>query len=340
MKFIDEVAITVQSGAGGKGAVSFRREKFIPKGAPDGGTGGKGGDVVLVSTTRQRTLQRFRYKRDFKAPNGGNGASRQMTGKSGDSIEIEVPVGTIVKDAQTGQVLYDFLQDNERFIVARGGMGGQGNQRFVSSTHRSPRFAQPGMPGEELSLHLELKLLADIGLVGLPNAGKSTLISVLSSARPKVADYPFTTLTPVLGVASTEAHEPFVLAEIPGLIEGAHTGAGLGITFLKHIERTTYLLHLIDASNLDPEDILAPYRLINTELSKYSEALAEKPQVVVLNKLDISEAKPLAEAFKQSLPDITVYEISAATQMGVTELTYYLARLLDTSLAPQTSENE
>ena len=340
MKFIDEATITVQSGAGGKGAVSFRREKFIPKGGPDGGDGGKGGDVILLATTRKRTLQPFRYKRDFKAPNGASGTSRQMTGKRGDSIEIEVPVGTIVKDAQTDQVLYDFLHDNERFVVARGGMGGQGNQRFVSSTHRSPRFAQPGMPGERHSLHLELKLLADIGIVGLPNAGKSTLISALSSARPKVADYPFTTLTPVLGVVSAEGHEPFVLADIPGLIEGAHTGAGLGITFLKHIERTTCLLHLIDASSLDPEDILAPYRLINTELAQYSEALFLKPQVVVLNKLDVPEAKPLAEAFKKSLPDILVYEISAATQMGVTELKYHLVRLLETYHTEQPTKNE
>ena len=329
MKFIDEAVITVQSGAGGSGCVSFRREKFIPKGGPDGGDGGRGGDVILVATNRKRTLQHFQYKRDFKAPKGTNGARRQMTGKSGESIKIEVPVGTTIKDAQTGIVLFDLTKNEEHFVVARGGMGGQGNQRFVSSTHRSPRFAQPGMPGEQLVLQLELKLLADIGIIGLPNAGKSTLISVLSSARPKVADYPFTTLTPILGAVSLEGHEPFMLADIPGLIEGAHSGAGLGITFLKHIERTKFLVHLIDASGLDSQNILHSYQLINHELKMYSEELAQKPQIIVLNKLDIPEAHLFAEEFKQQLPDKTVYEISAATKKGVSELKYHLVQFLE-----------
>ncbi len=244
MKFFDEAFITVQSGNGGRGCVSFRREKFIPRGGPDGGDGGKGGDVILKSTSHRRTLYQFRYRREFKAKNGGHGQGRQKTGKNSDDLIIEIPPGTLVKDAETNDIIKDFTQPGESFIIAKGGRGGRGNTRFKTSTHRTPRFAQPGESGQFLKLKLELKLIADVGLIGLPNAGKSTLISVISSATPKIADYPFTTLTPNLGVVQTGWGKPFVVADIPGLIKGAHKGVGLGMRFLRHIERT----HITDSS--------------------------------------------------------------------------------------------
>ncbi len=317
MKFIDEATIIVQSGDGGSGCVSFRRERFIPRGGPDGGDGGRGGNVLLRTSSRKRTLYHFQFKKLYKAANGAPGQGSQRTGRSGSNLILEVPVGTLVINADSGDVLFDLVQPDQEVAVVRGGRGGQGNMRFKSSTHRAPRFAQPGEAGQTLNLKLELKSLADVGIIGLPNAGKSTLISTVSSAQPKIANYPFTTLTPTLGVVEAHGEEPFVVADIPGLIEGAHEGAGLGIQFLRHVERTRILLHLIDASTLDPEDPLASYQIVNHELKMYSEALAEKPQLVVLNKLDIEGTTHLADRFCQALPDVRVFRMSAATHQGL-----------------------
>ncbi len=329
MKFFDEAFITVQSGDGGRGCVSFRREKFIPRGGPDGGDGGKGGDVILKSTSQRRTLYQFRFKREFKAKNGGYGQGSRKTGKNGEDLIIEIPPGTLVKDAETNDLLKDFTQPGESFIVAKGGRGGQGNCRFKSSTHRAPRFAQPGEPCQFLKLKLELKLIADVGLIGLPNAGKSTLISTISSATPKIADYPFTTLTPNLGVVQTGWGKPFVVADIPGLIEGAHKGAGLGIQFLRHIERTHILVHIIDTSTIDPQDPLAGYETINGELAGYSPQLAEKPQIPVLNKMDLTGTNQTAKIFQAKLKDREVLLISAVTREGVEQLISKIIEKLD-----------
>jgi GTP-binding protein len=320
VKFIDEVLIQVSAGNGGPGCVSFRREKYIPKGGPDGGDGGKGGDVVFHITSQKRTLSHFQYQKKFIAKKGGHGQGSQRTGKSGPDLVIELPVGTLVYNSDTNQLIRDCVSDNEYFVIARGGIGGKGNKHFATSTHRTPRFAQPGMEGETFQLRLELKLLADVGIIGLPNAGKSTLISQISSAKSKIADYPFTTLNPILGVVTPKWGEPFIVADIPGLIEGAHEGAGLGIRFLKHIERTRTLLHLIDASTIDPSDPLKQYNTINRELAGFNPELAQKPQIVVLNKMDIPESDHLAEAFIRKLKKISVHKISAATGNGVKEL--------------------
>ena len=329
MKFIDETIITVQSGSGGKGCVSFRREKFIPRGGPDGGDGGKGGDVVLVTTLRKRTLYQFRFKSQFKAKNGSHGQGKQKTGKTGQDLVIEIPPGTLVCDADSGQILKDLIEPGEKFVLLKGGRGGQGNRRFKTSTRRAPRFAQPGEPGENKKLKLELKLLADVGIIGLPNAGKSTLITALSSARPKIGDYPFTTLTPTLGVVATDWGDPFVVADIPGLIEGAHKGAGLGIRFLRHIERTRILVHLIDVSTVDRDNPLADYHTINNELDMYNRRLAQKAQIVVLNKLDLPEAREAVEAFQAAAQELETLQISALTGRGVDSLISLIVQLLD-----------
>lgn len=320
MKFIDEATIVVQSGDGGRGCVSFRRERFIPKGGPDGGDGGKGGDVILRTTPSKRTLYHLQNKKHYKAKNGSHGQGSRKTGRGGADLILDVPCGTLVADAETGDVLHDLVTPEQRVVVACGGRGGQGNARFKTSTRRAPRFAQPGQPGQTRILKLELKLLADVGIIGLPNAGKSTLISTLSCAQPKIANYPFTTLTPNLGVVQTRQDEPIVVADIPGLIEGAHAGAGLGIRFLRHVERTRILVHLIDASTLEEDDPLGPYHTVNRELQRYSDTLAQKPQLVVLNKLDVPEAASLALKFSQALPGKEIIEISAATHTGLAEL--------------------
>lgn len=329
MKFIDEAIITVQSGDGGRGCVSFRREKFIPRGGPDGGDGGKGGDIVFVATSRKRTLYQFRYKNILKAKNGVYGQGKKKAGKNGEDLKIEIPIGTLVIDSVTGQLIKDFVKSGEAFVIAKGGRGGLGNARFKSSTNRTPRFAQPGEPGETLTLKIELKLLADVGIIGLPNAGKSTLISVISSARPKIAGYPFTTLTPNLGVVQTELSEPFIVADIPGLISGAHKGAGLGIRFLKHIERTRILVHLIDISSIDTNHPLDVYNTINRELALYSKNLAKKPQIVVLNKLDIPGAKEAADIFQSAAKVKKIALISAITGKGVNHLKSQIVQLLN-----------
>ncbi len=335
MKFFDEAFISIQSGDGGRGCVSFRREKFIPRGGPDGGDGGKGGDVVLTCTSQRRTLYSFRFKREFKAKNGGHGQGKRKTGKNAEDLIIEFPPGTLIKDAQTNDILKDITQPRESFIVAKGGRGGQGNYRFKSSTHRVPRFAQPGEPGQFLKLKLELKLIADVGLIGLPNAGKSTLLGAISSATPKTADYPFTTLTPNLGVVQAGWGRPFVVADIPGLIEGAHNGAGLGIRFLRHIERTHILVHLIDTSAIDPQDPLAGYDTINAELAGYSPQLAEKPQILVLNKMDLPGTDQTAKILQAMLKDREVMLISSVNREGLEQLISKLIERLD-----QFHENE
>ena len=329
MKFIDETIITVESGHGGSGCVSFRREKFVPRGGPDGGDGGKGGDVIFHATNRKRTLYHFRFKRHFKAKNGSGGQGQQKTGKKGEDITIEVPPGTMVTDLSTGRVIKDFTKSEESFVAARGGRGGLGNTRFKSSTHQTPRMAQPGEPGVALTLKLELKLLADVGVIGLPNAGKSTLIRSVSSANPKIGNYPFTTLSPNLGVVKTDWAEPFVMADIPGLIEGAHGGAGLGTRFLRHIERTRILIHLIDASEIDPTDPLKSFRTIINELSLYDKKLPQKPQIIVLNKLDVAGSAKLAEKFESAMPGKVIMRISALTGEGTQELLSKIVRIMD-----------
>jgi len=340
VKFFDEAFITVQSGDGGRGCVSFRREKFIPRGGPDGGDGGTGGNVIFVSSSHRRTLYPFRFKRQFKAQSGSHGQGKQKTGKKGDDLIIEIPPGTLIFDEDTNEIIKDFTHPDETCIIAEGGRGGQGNTRFKSSTRRAPRFAQPGEPGQFLKLKLELKLLADVGIIGLPNAGKSTLISVISSATPKIADYPFTTLTPTLGVVQAGWGEPFVVADIPGLIEGAHKGVGLGTRFLRHIERTRVLVHLIDISTIDPQNPLAEYETINRELANYSPQLTEKPQIVVLNKLDLSGTKETVRAFQAAFKDREVVQISAATRNGVDKLTSLMIKYLEDFNQGQSDDNQ
>jgi GTPase len=329
VKFIDEAMITVRSGSGGKGCVSFRREKFVPRGGPDGGDGGKGGDIILNTTSRKRTLYQFRYQNHFKAENGANGQNKQKTGKNGQNLIIELPPGTLVFDADTGRLIKDLVSTGETFVLLKGGRGGQGNTKFKTSTHRTPRFAQPGESGETKTIKLELKLLADVGIIGLPNTGKSTLVAAISSARPKIGNYPFTTLTPSLGVVRTDIAEPFVVADIPGLIKGAHQGTGLGTKFLRHIERTRILVHLIDVSTIDPDDPLSGYNIINHELAMYDEKLALKPQIVVLNKLDLPGARQWAEIFQSALKEKKIFLISALTGQGLLELTSQIVQRLD-----------
>jgi len=301
VKFIDEAIITVHSGKGGSGCVSFRREKFIPRGGPDGGDGGTGGDVTLTVNPNRRTLQHFQYQKTFKAQNGTNGKGGKKTGKKGKDIVVELPPGTLTIDTETGQIIKDFINPGDTYIVAKGGMGGQGNTRFKSSTHRTPRFAQPGEPGQSLTIKLDLKILADVGIIGHPNAGKS----------------------------KAGVREPFVVADIPGLIEGAHMGAGLGIKFLRHIERTRILLHLIDVSSIDPANPLESFRTINKELTMYSKSLVEKPQILVLNKLDLPDAEKKAEIFRSALKNEKVVAISALTGTGIDRLIPQVTGLLD-----------
>lgn len=331
MRFIDEATITVQSGNGGRGCVSFRRERFIEFGGPDGGDGGKGGSVILKTAASKRTLFDLKRQKHIRAKNGSPGLGSQKHGKKGDDIILEIPPGTIITDVATGEILHDFIEIGETYPIAKGGIGGQGNKRFATARNRAPKFAQPGEPGEIIEIKLELKLLADVGIVGFPNAGKSTLISVISSARPKTASYPFTTITPNIGMVQHEWGEPFAVSDIPGLVEGAHEGTGLGIQFLKHVERNKFLLHLIDASDIDPDDPLKAYNTLNNELKQYSEALAKKEQLIVLNKLDVQGASELADAFNAALPDKRIYRISASTTKGVKKLKAKLAEMVNSA---------
>jgi GTPase len=334
MKFVDEARIKVQAGHGGRGSTSFRREKFVPFGGPDGGDGGNGGSVYLRAAAGINTLVDFRIERTFKAGVGEPGGARDCTGKGGDDLYIPVPVGTVIRDADTEEQLGDLTHVGQDLLVARGGKGGWGNQRFKSSTNRAPRQFGPGLPGEKRTLELELKVIADVGLLGLPNAGKSTLISAVSAARPKIADYPFTTLHPNLGVVSVGQHRSFVMADIPGLIEGAAEGAGLGIRFLKHLQRTRVLLHLVDIAPVDPDaDPVKDARAIVAELKKYSKELAAKPRWLVLNKRDLlpsdeaeAQAKSIIRRLRYRGPH---FLISGVTGEGTKELVEAVMRFLE-----------
>jgi GTPase len=327
MLFLDEARILVKAGDGGNGCLAFRREKYVPRGGPSGGDGGRGGDVELVATEHQNTLLQFSYNPEHKAERGRHGEGSNKTGADGRSIEVLVPVGTVVYDEATGERLVDFTEAGQRFLVARGGRGGRGNARFATSTHQAPTEHEPGRPGDEKRLRLELKLLADVGLVGYPNAGKSTLISRISAARPKIADYPFTTLEPNLGVVKLENYRSFVVADIPGLIEGAHLGAGLGTQFLRHIERTRLLAHLVDVSEASGREPVRDFEVIMEELAGFSEELAQKPMILVATKLDAAQdperlASLRALAAERGLP---FFEISSVTGQGIDNLKYAMA---------------
>jgi GTP-binding protein len=325
MRFVDEAEIKVQAGHGGRGAVSFRREKFIPFGGPDGGDGGKGADIYLVGQEGINTLADFRYHRTFKAPSGTAGSGKDCTGAGGADLEVPVPVGTVVVDIETEEQLGDVTEAGQRLLVAKGGKGGWGNARFKTSTNRTPRKAMPGLEGEKRELRLELKVMADVGLLGLPNAGKSTLIRAVSAAKPRVADYPFTTLHPNLGVVSVGVHRSFVMADIPGLIEGAAEGAGLGIRFLKHLQRTRVLLHLVDISPPDPEaDPVKDAKAIVQELKNFSPELATKERWLVLNKLDLLPADEAEKRCKDIVKRLRfkgpIFRISGLARQGTDQL--------------------
>lgn len=328
--FVDVARIFIKAGKGGDGAVSFHREKYIAAGGPDGGDGGKGGSVVFQVDDNLSTLLDFRMKRKYVAQNGANGTGKRSSGKDGENILIKVPRGTLIRDAETGALLQDMSGD-EPFVAAKGGRGGWGNCHFATPTRQAPRFAKPGLPGEERMVTLELKLIADVGLIGFPNVGKSTLLSVISKARPKIADYHFTTLTPNLGVVYVGEGESFVAADIPGIIEGAAEGAGLGHDFLRHIERCRLLLHLVDVSGSEGRDPVEDLETINRELKEYSPALASRPQIIAANKTDIAPDGENARRLREKAQELgcAYFEISAAAQMGVQELVYALWQELE-----------
>jgi GTP-binding protein len=338
--FVDEAKILVKAGNGGNGCVAFRREKYVPRGGPSGGDGGHGGSIYLEANPNDNTLLRYRYNREFKADRGRHGEGSNCTGHSGDDMILQVPVGTLVFDAQSGETIADLAAPGQRVLVAQGGRGGRGNQNFAKPWHQAPREHEDGHPGEERHLRLELRLLADVGLVGFPNAGKSTLISVISAARPKIANYPFTTLEPNLGVVNAdggsgsegrEIGRTYVVADLPGLIEGAHEGAGLGIRFLRHVERTRLLVHLIDTSDASDADPIHSFEVISGELRAFSESLAEKPVIVVATKLDATTERTRLEALRAFCSErgLEFHAISAATGEGVRELVRSIADALD-----------
>ena len=328
--FIDKAEIRVKGGNGGNGAVAWRREKFEPSGGPFGGDGGDGGNVVLQVDEGIGTLMDFRYKRVYNGNNGEDGRTKRQFGKTGEDIIVKVPVGTLVKDKNSGNVIIDLKEKDQQYIIAQGGKGGKGNARFSTSTRQAPKFAEPGTSGEEREIILELKLLADVGLVGFPNVGKSTILSILSAARPKIANYHFTTLSPNLGVVRVEEGKSFVLADIPGLIEGAAEGVGLGHEFLRHIERTKVLVHVLDVSGMEGRDPLVDFNTINEELADYNPKLKERPQIIVANKMDILGAEENLEELKRELEDkdIKIIFTSAATRAGIDELKYAIWELL------------
>jgi GTPase len=320
--FVDEAKIHIAAGGGGNGCVAFRREKYVPRGGPSGGDGGDGGSVYLESSAHLNTLLKFRYKKEFRAERGGHGEGSNRHGKNGESLVISLPVGTVVSDEASGEKLFDFDAPGARFLAAEGGRGGRGNARFATSTHQAPRRAEPGRPGEERDLKLELKLLADVGLVGFPNVGKSTLISRLSAARPRIADYPFTTLQPSLGVVAVDEENSFVMADIPGLIAGAHEGRGLGDRFLRHVERTRLLLHLIDVAEHSGRDPIEDYAVIQKELESFSPVVAKKPMLLVASRTDAAgdgyRLYTLREFCREQKNPL--YEISSVTGAGLEEL--------------------
>ncbi len=323
--FSDYAKIFIKAGDGGNGAVTFHREKYVAAGGPDGGDGGRGGNVVFVADKNINTLMDFRYKRKYLAENGGNGRDAKRNGKNGQDLEINVPVGTLIREAETNLVLCDLKADGEKMTVAKGGIGGWGNAHFATATRQTPKFAKSGLPGEEYSVTLELKLIADVGLLGFPNVGKSTFLSIVSDARPKIANYHFTTLSPNLGVVDMGEGSGFVVADIPGIIEGAHEGVGLGHAFLRHVERTRILLHIVDVSGIEGRDPVEDFHAINRELKLYSEKLAEKPQIVLANKADLPMFEEQYEAFKQEMESLghKVFPISAATKQGIQEVLNY-----------------
>lgn len=323
--FSDYAKIFIKAGDGGNGAVTFHREKYVAAGGPDGGDGGRGGNVVFVADKNINTLMDFRYKRKYLAENGGNGRDAKRNGKNGQDLEINVPVGTLIREAETNLVLCDLKADGEKMTVAKGGIGGWGNAHFATATRQTPKFAKSGLPGEEYSVTLELKLIADVGLLGFPNVGKSTFLSIVSDARPKIANYHFTTLSPNLGVVDMGEGSGFVVADIPGIIEGAHEGVGLGHAFLRHVERTRILLHIVDVSGIEGRDPVEDFHAINRELKLYSEKLAEKPQIVLANKADLPMFEEQYEAFKEEMESLghKVFPISAATKQGIQEVLNY-----------------
>jgi GTP-binding protein len=339
MQFIDQVEIEVEAGNGGDGIVAFRREKYVPAGGPSGGNGGKGGSCILVATSNLQTLLDFKYNHRFKAEDGSRGGPNNRTGANGSDRIIEVPCGTVVYDAETDEILGDIIEPGQTLCIAQGGKGGLGNQHFLSNRNRAPEYALPGLPGEQRLLRLELKLLAEVGIMGLPNAGKSTLISAISAAKPKIADYPFTTLVPNLGVVKKPDGDGAVFADIPGLIEGAHLGVGLGHDFLRHIERTRLLLHLIDATSEDP---IANYHTIQEELSAYGRGLVEHPQLLALSKIDaIDPGQTNLEQLRQQLQELSgnqVFLISSATRTGLDNLLQQIWLMLEKTeeLKPET----
>ena len=334
--FVDEVRIYVKAGDGGNGCMAFRREKFVPRGGPSGGDGGRGGDVSIVATEHKNTLLHFRFNPEHKAGRGRHGEGSDCKGHDGKSIEIETPVGTVIYDEDTGVRLYDFTLPGECYVLVHGGRGGRGNSRFATSTHQAPTECEPGKPGQERRLRLELKLLADAGLVGYPNAGKSTLISRISAARPKIADYPFTTLEPQLGVVQLADFRSFVVADIPGLIEGAHEGHGLGIQFLRHVERTRLLVHLVDISESTGRDPLHDFEVIMNELASFSEALAAKPMLLVATKIDVAQDPQRIEALRALAKerDLPFFAISSVTGEGIEALRYAMAERILTPIVP------
>nr|MDH3084043.1 GTPase ObgE [Bacillus subtilis] len=328
--FVDQVKVYVKGGDGGNGMVAFRREKYVPKGGPAGGDGGKGGDVVFEVDEGLRTLMDFRYKKHFKAIRGEHGMSKNQHGRNADDMVIKVPPGTVVTDDDTKQVIADLTEHGQRAVIARGGRGGRGNSRFATPANPAPQLSENGEPGKERYIVLELKVLADVGLVGFPSVGKSTLLSVVSSAKPKIADYHFTTLVPNLGMVETDDGRGFVMADLPGLIEGAHQGVGLGHQFLRHIERTRVIVHVIDMSGLEGRDPYDDYLTINQELSEYNLRLTERPQIIVANKMDMPQAAENLEAFKEKLTDdYPVFPVSAVTREGLRELLFEVANQLE-----------
>lgn len=331
MKFVDFARIHVKAGDGGAGAVSFRREKFVPKGGPDGGDGGRGGSIVLRANAHLNTLLDFHFKKNYKAERGAHGQGANKTGKSGKDIILQVPVGTLVRDATTGELLGDLIADGQEVVVARGGLGGRGNAAFATATNQAPREYEVGEPGEEREIELELKLLADVGLVGFPNAGKSTLISVISAAKPKIADYPFTTLAPNLGIVRVDEGASFVVADLPGLIEGAHAGKGLGVQFLRHIERTKVLVVLLDATR---EDIVADFRTLQREMKLFNKALLEKPYIIAVTKTDLLDDAALRKLRRVQFPSSRnghtppIHLISSVARKGLRELVQEMWRFV------------
>ncbi|HYA16408.1 MAG TPA: GTPase ObgE [Bryobacteraceae bacterium] len=323
---VDEVRITVKAGDGGNGCLAFRREKYVPRGGPSGGDGGRGGDVVMVATIHRNTLLHFRFNPEYTAQRGGHGEGSNRTGRDGEDLVVQVPVGTVVSDDETGEQLFDFTADGQQWIAAKGGRGGRGNARFATSTHQAPTEHEPGKPGEFHKLQLKLKLLADVGLVGYPNAGKSTLISRISAAKPKIADYPFTTLEPNLGVVEMPDHRSFVVADIPGIIEGAHEGRGLGIQFLRHIERTKILVHLVDMSETG-RDPVHDFETLMTELASFDEELARRPMLVAASKMDVAYSPENLERLRALavVRNLPFFEISSATGQGIEKLKFAMA---------------